>query len=102
MDDILELLVEFLLDIAIDGGVEAISSKKTPRWGRLILAIVVGLLCFAIIIGVIIFGIMTLDESVMGGAFIIVVGVGLFIAAIKYFVIGLIIKLIQKSSEVNK
>ena len=62
MGDLMELLVEFLLDFIIEGGVEAISDKKTIRWGRLALSIFLGMMIFVILIGVIIFGFMTLGK----------------------------------------
>jgi len=102
IDDILEILVEFLLEIVVDSGVDAVSSKKRSSWGKLIIAILAAIICFVIIIGIIIFGFMTLDESVIGGAMIIIVGVFLLIAAVKNFVINLIIKLIQKSNEMKE
>lgn len=99
MGDLMELLVEFLLDFIIEGGVEAISDKKTIRWGRLALSIFLGMIIFVILIGVIIFGFMTLGKSVQVGVMIIIAGVCLFGCAVRYLVFELIIEMIMKLSK---
>ncbi len=99
MGDLMEILVEFLLDFIIEGGVEAISDKKTIRWGRLALSIFLGMIIFVILIGVIIFGFMTLGKSVQVGVMIIIAGVCLFMCAVRYLVFELIIEMIMKLSK---
>ena len=77
MDD----LIEFLIELILDGSHELLKSKKVPKWIRTLIAIIF----ISIPIGLIIVGILLLKESTISG--IIIIGVSLFL------LIGITIKI---------
>ena len=77
MDDI----IEFLIELVLDGSHELLKSKKVPKWIRYLIA----LIFISITIGLIVLGITLLKESIISG--IIIMGVGLFM------LIGMTIKI---------
>lgn len=69
MDD----LIEFLIELVLEGSHELLKSKKVPKWIRYLIA----LIFIGITIGLIILGIILLKETLAGG--IIIIGAGLFL-----------------------
>lgn len=66
MDDI----IEFLIELFLEGSHELIKIKKIPKWIRCLIA----LLFLSIPIGLIILGIIILKETIISGMIIIVSG----------------------------
>lgn len=81
MDDI----IEFFIELVLDGSHELLKSKNVPKWIRYLIA----LIFISITIGLIALGIILLKESVIGGIIIISAGgfflVGITIKIKKYF-----------------
>ena len=75
----MEYIIEFLLDLFFDITLESLSNKKLPKWIRYPLGVLTGLLIFGIIVGVIILGILITQETLIGGIFIVAVGIFLLI-----------------------
>ena len=82
----MEYLIEFLLDLIIEGSIELLPNEKIPKWIRCILAFIIILFFLTITIGLIVIGTMVLKESILGGIFIIIVGVILLICSIVKFI----------------
>ena len=50
MDFILETVVEILGELLIESGTQAASSRRLPRWARVLILIVLGLLFLAVLL----------------------------------------------------
>lgn len=74
MDD----LIEFILELIIDGCIEFLPDKKIPKWLRVIMALVI----LAVAIGVIVLGVVLLRASIIVGVGMIIIGIGFLIATI--------------------
>lgn len=78
MDDI----IEFILELILEGTIEISSNKKVPKWIRYPL-IALTLLFFAIVtFGLIIIGIFMSKENIYIGIFFIIIGLILLVAGI--------------------
>ena len=53
----MELLIEFLLSLILEGSMEAARSKRTPKWVRYPLIVLLSLLIVAMLGGVAVFGV---------------------------------------------
>lgn len=82
MELLLEFVVEFFLEIVIDGGMELQHNEKIPKWIRVTLAVFSIMFFAAIIIGCIVLGILLLKDTLLGGSLLIVLGVVLLLGAI--------------------
>ena len=83
MDDFIELILELI----IDGSIEALPNKKIPKILRIIIAlkilrIIIALIPISFLIGLIILGILLLRDSVLFGSLIIGIAVLLLLALI--------------------
>ena len=81
MDDI----IEFILELVFEVGVEASKSKKVPKFIRYILITIISLIYIAVIGLIIFIGIAALKNNILGGTIVILLGVFLFIMSIKKF-----------------
>ena len=77
----MDVLIELLIELVLEGSHELLKSKKVPKWIRYLIA----LIFMSITIGLITLGIILLKESIISG--IIIMGVGLFM------LIGMTIKI---------
>ncbi len=81
----MEFIIELILDLLLEGSIEASKSEKVPKPIRYILIALISLF-FLAVIGLIIFiGIDTLKNSKLGGIIVILMGVLLLILAIMKF-----------------
>lgn len=81
----MEYLFEFILELALEGSIEASKSKKLPKIIRYFLILIV-VLFFILVIGLIILtGVLFLKENVIGGIFLILIGLYMFIMCILKF-----------------
>ena len=81
----MEFIIELILDLLLEGSIEASKSEKVPKPIRYILIALISLF-FLAVIGLIIFiGIDTLKNSKIGGIIVISMGVLLLILAIMKF-----------------
>lgn len=81
----MEELIEFVLEILLEGGIEISSNKKISKWIRY--PIIVFLLIFftVIIFGILILGILMVEESILVSLFLIACGLAMFIGSIIKF-----------------
>lgn len=70
----MEFIVELVLDLFVEGGIEVSSNKKISKWVRYPIAAILILFFSSIIFGLIFAGILSLKNSLVGGILIIVVG----------------------------
>ena len=62
MEFIAEIIVEVLGELLIEGGAQAVSSRRLPKWARILILIGLGLLFFAVFALILLVGIAALQE----------------------------------------
>ena len=62
MEFIAEIIVEVLGELLIEGGVGAASSRRLPKWARILILTGLGLLFFAVFAVILLVGIAALQE----------------------------------------
>ena len=62
MEFIAEIVVEILGELFIEGGVEAASSRRLPKWARILILVGLGLLFSAVFVLILLVGICALRE----------------------------------------
>ena len=62
MEFIAEIVVEVLGELLIEGGGQAASSRRLPKWARVLILIGLGLLFFAVFAVILLVGIAALQE----------------------------------------
>lgn len=81
MDD----LIEFVLDLLIDGGMELISSEKISKRIRFPILIILSLFFLTITLGLVILGLLIIDSTILGSFILMLSGIVLFIFSIMKF-----------------
>lgn len=81
----MEYIFEFLLELILEGSIEASRSNKIPKYIRYPLIVLI--VCFFVaVIGLIFFaGILFLKESLAGGIFFLLIGLLLLVSSIIQF-----------------
>ncbi len=81
----MDLLLEIIIDLVLEGSVEASKSKKIPKFLRYLLIFLISLF-FIAVIGLILFmGITILKNSIIGGIIIILFALFMFVMSILKF-----------------
>ena len=78
----MEYVIEFILELLVDGTIEILPNKKVSKWIRYPLGILVGLFMFAVIIGILVFGLLILGEWIIAGILMLALGIALLVCAI--------------------
>ena len=81
----MEYIIEFILELIIDGSIELSQNKKVPKIIRYPLIVCIILLFLTVTLGLIVMGVFILKKSVLVGIFISLVGLILLISSIFYF-----------------
>lgn len=81
----MEFLIELVLDLFVEGGIEVSSNKKISKWIRYPIIALLILFFSVVILGMIILGIVLLRESLLGGTLIILIGLVFLIMFIYKF-----------------
>ena len=68
-------LIEFLLEIVLEGAIELSSNKKVPNWIRYPLTIIISLFFLAVLFLIFYCGIIVLEENVLFGILLFLLGV---------------------------
>lgn len=88
-------LIEFILELLLEGTIELSSSRKVPKYIRYPLIFLITLFFLAVIIGIFVIGVLLIDESILAGLLFIILSI--------IFGIGSIIKFknlyLQKKNE---
>lgn len=74
MDD----FIEIVFDLILNGCIDTLPNRKIPKWIRVILSVFL----FGVIFGIILLGVVVIQDSVIGGIFILLVGLFLLIGSI--------------------
>lgn len=81
----MEFLIEFVIDLILEGSIEASKSKKTPKVIRYILLLFI-IAFFLGVIGIALFvGLKIAEKNFLAGIFILLIGVFMLIASIIKF-----------------
>ena len=82
MELLLEVVIEFFLELVVGEGVELQTNPKVPKWLRITLGIMTLLVSSVIIVGCIVLGVLVLKETLPGGIAMIFLGVLLLVCGI--------------------
>ena len=93
----MELLIEFLVELILEGSLEISEDEKMPRWLRYICLIIGTLVFGAVTIGLFILGVYLGRENIYVGIFLIIIAFILLISGIVKFEK----KYIQKRTLIN-
>ncbi len=75
----MEYFFEFLLELILEGSIEVSKCKKLPKWVRYPLIILIILFFLFVIGSLVLAGVLALKENLLGGIFILAVGLFLLI-----------------------
>lgn len=81
----MDFLMELLLELLVDGGIEIASNRKFPKSIRWLIIILIILFYAIIIFGLIILGIILMNKNIYVGWLLILIGLLLLYFAIKKF-----------------
>lgn len=81
----MDLLIEIILELILEGTIEISSNKKTPKWIRYPLSYILIFLISIVIIGMIILGMYTSKENIIISLILIISSIGLTIGFINKF-----------------
>ena len=85
METIAEIIVEALGELLIEGFVGAASSRRLPRWARVLLLIGLGLLLFAVFALILLVGICALQELPLLSLVLFVLDAAWFVSGFRKF-----------------
>lgn len=81
----MEYLFEFILELVLEGSIEASKSSKIPKWIRYLLILMISLF-FIGVIGLVFWGgIIALKKNIFVGLFLILIGLFMLISSIIKF-----------------
>lgn len=92
----MEYIIEFVLELIFEVGVEASKSRKVPKCIRFLLIAIISLLFIGVIGLIILMGLWILKNNILGGIFIILLGLFMLVSAIVKFRKTYLIKKEQK------
>lgn len=81
----MDVFMEIVLELLVEGGIEVASNKKISNWVRYPVTFLILLFYLIIILGIIMIGILVFKNSILGGLFIISIGLALLILSIIKF-----------------
>lgn len=94
----MEFIVELILELFLEGGIEVSSNKNISKWIRYPILVLMVLFFLVVIFGIIILGLFLLPESIFGGIFVTVVGLVMLGMAIYKFKTGYLEVINKKKS----
>ena len=89
----MEDLIEFLIELVFEAGVEASENKKVPKALRVLLAIIIILLYLLSAGLILLVGVLMLEETILGGITMLTLGVVILVA--------LFVKIYKKYGEMK-
>lgn len=78
----MEFLIEILLELILEGGIEISSNKKVPKWIRYPMIVLILLFFTFVIVAILVLGMYILTQNIFMGIVIITIGVILLISQI--------------------
>ena len=85
MELIAEIVLEVLGELFIEGGVEAASSRRLPRWARILILAGLGLLCLAVFVLILMVGIAARQELPLLSLVLLVLDAAWFVSGFRKF-----------------
>ena len=76
-------LIELVLDLLLEGGIEISSNKKVSKWIRYPIIVLLMLIFTVVIIGLFILGILLVEENILISLVIFLIGIIMLVGAIK-------------------
>ena len=76
-------LIELVLDLLLEGGIEISSNKKVSKWIRYPIIGLLMLIFTVVIIGLFILGILLVEENILISLVIILIGIIMLVGTIK-------------------
>lgn len=80
---IMDELIELVLDLLLEGGLEINSNKKVSKWIRYPIIVLLTLIFTIVIIGIFILGIFFVEENILVSLVMIIIGIIMLVGAIK-------------------
>lgn len=81
----MEILFEFIFELIFESGIEASKNKKLPKYIRYPLVAIVSLFFIAVIGLIIAVGVFVLNENVLFGVFLILIGILMVLTSVIKF-----------------
>lgn len=81
----MDLLFELIAELLLEGSMEVSSNKKISKWIRYPIFALLILFFASVIFGIIILGIFIIPDNILGGIFIIAVGLFMLVMSIFKF-----------------
>lgn len=94
MGEVLEFIIELVIELIVDGGIELTKSKKVSKWIRYPIVAIAGIVTIGILGFMLLLGYGLLDETALGGLIILGLTLLLLILTIR--------KLIKVYKEVKE
>lgn len=94
----MEFLIELILELTLEGSIEASKSNKVPKFIRYILIAFIVLFFLAVIGLIFLTGILILKENLIAGIFMFLIGVLMLIMSIIKFRKTYLLKMDNKSN----
>ena len=96
MGEVLEFIIELVIELIVDGGIELTKSKKVSKWIRYPIVAIAGIVTIGIFGFMFLVGYGLLEETVFGG--LIILG---FTILLLILTIHKLIKVYKEAKEVN-
>ena len=81
----MDFIIELVFDLLLEGSMEISSNKKISKWIRYPILALLILFFATVIFGVIVVGILIIPKSILGGIFMIVIGLIMLVMSILKF-----------------
>ena len=82
---IMDELIEFILDLLLEGGIELSANKKVSKWIRYPIIAFLFLFFTIVIFGMIILGILMIEESILVSFIFVTCGIAMLIGSVIKF-----------------
>ena len=82
---IMDELIEFILDLLLEGGIELSANKKVSKWIRYPIIAFLFLFFTIVIFGMIILGILMIEESILVSFIFVACGIAMLIGSVIKF-----------------
>lgn len=82
---IMDELIEFILDLLLEGGIELSANKKVSKWVRYPIIAFLFLFFTIVIFGMIILGILMIEESILVSFIFVACGIAMLIGSVIKF-----------------
>lgn len=82
---IMDELIEFILDLLLEGGIELSANKKISKWIRYPIIAFLFLFFTIVIFGMIILGILMIEESILVSFIFVACGIAMLIGSVIKF-----------------